>query len=254
MPPSAAVALAVAAEEGGWDGVMVSDAVAEDHTEPLTLLAAIAAVTERVTLGTWVMPLPARDVVAVARGAAAVDALSNGRLLLGVGLGNPTEHEALGTDRDAGPLGARYDAVLEVLTELLEGGTVTRHDPFVDLEGVSLNVACVQQPRPPVLCAVQSESEAPLRRAATVEGLMPFWAGLAEGADPEVEQGARERGLRDLLTSYRRFAPGGGTVVAPRLARYGVAYDELCEELGIDWQLSCDDLDVDAVRAGPPAG
>lgn len=252
MQPSAVIELAVAAEEGGWDGVFVSDAVQEDHTDPLTLLSAVAAVTSDVRLGTWVIPLPARDVVAVARAAAVVDALSGGRLLVGVGLGNETEHAGLGTDRGAGSLGARYDAAVEVLAELLTGAAVTRHDAFHDLEGVALNQTCVQQPRPPILCAVQSDSEAPLRRAARMDGLMPFWPGVAEGQDPDVEAGAAERGLRDIVAAYERHAGEPGTVVAPRTAHLGASYDAACDELGVAWQLTCDDLDADALRAGPP--
>jgi alkanesulfonate monooxygenase SsuD/methylene tetrahydromethanopterin reductase-like flavin-dependent oxidoreductase (luciferase family) len=121
--PDETLELAVAAEAAGWDGVFLSDAVQESHTEPFTLLAAVAARTEKVTLGTWVTPLVARDVVHVARSAANVDQLSGGRLLLGFGLGNATEHEGLGIERKR--LGSRYDAALAVLDGLLRGDTVT---------------------------------------------------------------------------------------------------------------------------------
>lgn len=99
--PTETLELAVAAEAAGWDGVFVSDAVQESHTEPFTLLAAVAARTTTVALGTWVTPLVARDVVHVARSAANVDRLSGGRLVLGFGLGNATEHDGLGIGRTA---------------------------------------------------------------------------------------------------------------------------------------------------------
>ncbi len=44
-----------------------------------------------------------------------------------------------------------------------------------------------------------------------------------------------------------------GTVLLPRLERLGPAYDELCAELGAGWLRTCDPLDLDGVRAGPPA-
>ena len=250
--PAAVVEFAVAAEEAGWDGVFVSDAVMEQHTEPFTLLAAAAARTERITLGTWITPLVARDVVAVARAVANVDQLSAGRLLLGVGLGNQVEHDALGVPRER--LGERYDAALDVLAALLAGEAVTRHDDWFDLDEVALNVRPVQQPRPPILLASTWPADTPLRRAGRWDGAMPYWPGTAEGLDDEVDAGTNLRQLRELMGHYRQHAEADdGIVLVPRLRRYGDAYDELCAELGVAWQLTCDPLDLDEVRAGPPA-
>lgn len=243
--PTATVELAVAAEEAGWDGVFVSDAVQEEHTEPFTLLAAVAARTERVALGTWVTPLIARDVVHVARSAANVDQLSGGRLLLGFGLGNPTEHDGLGVERSR--LGARYDAALEVLDGLLRGEVVTHHDDWFALEEVQLNVRPVQQPRPPVLLGGTWPATAPVDRAARWDGYLPEWPGMY----PDAADGALEGELRELVAYYRDQG-GDGTIVVPRLSRYGSDYDDLCVELDIDWVMTCDPLDLDGVRAGPP--
>lgn len=248
--PDAVLELAVAAEEAGWDGVFVSDAVLEGHTEPWTLLAAVAARTERLTLGTWVTPLVARDVVHVARSIANVDQLSHGRVLVGLGLGNQVEHDALGVSRDQ--LAAHYDAALEVLDGLLRGEAVTRHDTWFDLDDVQLNVSCVQDPRPPLLLGCNWPATAPLRRAARWDGTLPFWPGIGEGRDDSIAPGTNERELRELLGSYRD-AGGDGIVVLPRLERLGAAYDELCGELGASWLVTADPHDVDAVRAGPPA-
>ena len=252
MRSGEALELAVAAEAGGWDGVFVSDAVAEDHGEPFTLLAAFAAVTERVTLGTWVTPIAARNVLAVARSAAVVDDLSDGRLLLGVGLGNQVEHRATGVHETGRELGARYDASVEVLSALLAGETVTRPDHGFDLDEVSLNVATSQDPRPPILCAVSWPHRPPVRRAARWDGMMPQWPGLSEGADPEVATGARAGELRELMAAYREEG-GDGDVVVPSLTRFGAGYTELCVELGVTWLLCCDQLTPDDLRQGPPA-
>ena len=238
--------LGVAAEEAGWDGVFVSDAVQESHTEPFTLLAAIAARTQQMTLGTWVTPLIARDVVHVARSAMNVDQISDGRLLLGFGLGNATEHDALGVERSR--LGARYDAALEVLDRLLRGEAVTRHDDWFDLEEVQLNGRPVQDPRPPILLGGTWPATAPVDRAIRFDGYLPEWAGMY----PDAEDGALETGLRELVAYYRSQG-GDGTILVPRLSRYGSDYDELCTELDVDWVLTCDPLDLDGVRAGPPA-
>ncbi len=247
--PGTSVALARAAEDGGWDGVFVSDAVMEDHDDPFVLLAAMAAVTERVVLGTWVTPLVARDVVAVARAAAGVDRLSGGRLVLGIGIGNEVEHRGLGVARDA--LGPRQEAALDVLDRLLRGEEVTVADRDRSLEAVSLRTTPARSPRPPIWLGARWPNRRGFRRAASWDGVMPDWDGLGEGLDPAVPEGAREAQLRDLLGWYRD-AGGDGEVLVPRVDAFGPGHDALCAELGATWLLTCDRLDEDALRAGPP--
>lgn len=234
--PTACLELARAAEGGGWDGVWVSDSAnAEDtpYWEPLTLLAAMAAVTDRVQLGTWVVPLPARDPVAVARGAAVLAELAPGRVRLGFGLGNPPEHAAVGVEREG--LGARYDAAVEVVHALLHTGEVTRHDDWFDLDGVVMHTP---DAIPQLLFAAMSEADAPLERAARWGGLVPFVDG-----DPDA--------LRDLVGRYRE-AGGSGPVVVPRVASWGTPWDQMVVELEPDWVLHCEDRDAAALADGPP--
>lgn len=247
--PEACIVLAVAAEAGGWDGVFVSDAVMEDHDDPMVLLAAMAARTERITLGTWVVPLVARDVVGVARAAAGVDRLSSGRLVLGLGLGNEVEHRGLGVSR--GGLGSRHEVALDVLDRLLRGEEVTQHDDHHDLEGVVLRTRPARQPRPPIMLAATWPNRVGIRRAARWDGLMPQWPGLGEGRDDDVAEGARIGELQELVGCYRDGG-GDGAVLVPRIDRFGADYDRACAELGVDWLLTCDPLDEDGLRGGPP--
>ena len=96
------------AEEQGWDSIWVTDHVVmsagQEHPyghifEALSTLAYAAALTQRVLLGTSVIVLPQRSAVVVAKEAATIDALSNGRLILGVAAGwNDKEFAFIGAD------------------------------------------------------------------------------------------------------------------------------------------------------------
>ncbi|MCA1553867.1 MAG: LLM class flavin-dependent oxidoreductase, partial [Chloroflexi bacterium] len=84
------------AEREGFDSLWVTDHVimaqGQEHPyghiyEALTTLAVVAGMTERVRLGTSIIVLPQRSAVVVAKEVATLDALSNGRVILGVGAG-----------------------------------------------------------------------------------------------------------------------------------------------------------------------
>src|SRR5512135_2137776 len=77
--------LAHIAEDSGWDGVFMGDAIwCED---PMICLAAAATATSRIRLGTMVVPVPLRRPWKLASEAIALDHLSDGRLTLGLGAG-----------------------------------------------------------------------------------------------------------------------------------------------------------------------
>src|SRR5690242_3610271 len=91
--PRAVVELAQAADAAGWHGFFLWDHVLWTNPEPLPVadpwvtLAAIAQATEQIRIGPLVTPLPRRRPWQVAREAATLDALSGGRVTLGVGIG-----------------------------------------------------------------------------------------------------------------------------------------------------------------------
>ncbi|WP_275106921.1 LLM class flavin-dependent oxidoreductase [Nocardia terpenica] len=83
------VELVVGAERRGFDSVWVGDSLLRARIEPLTLLAAVSSVTERITLGTAVLIPAYRNPVQAALTIASLDLLAEGRLILGVGGGFP---------------------------------------------------------------------------------------------------------------------------------------------------------------------
>ena len=115
------------AEELGYDHVWVTEHhFIDDGYTPsvLPIAAAIARLTSRVRIGTWVLLLPLHNAIRVAEDAATVDVLSNGRFDLGVGLGYRIEEfEGFGVDRRH--RASLMDESLEIITRTLNGETVS---------------------------------------------------------------------------------------------------------------------------------
>jgi probable F420-dependent oxidoreductase len=133
--------------------------------EPLIVLAYLAAVTRRVLLGTSVYLLPLRNPVLAAKQVVSLDRLSEGRLVLGVGVGwLEGEFAALGVPYRQ--RGSRTDEAIAVLKALCaqDGGEFQgRHHSFT---GVDFYPKPLQQPHPPLW--IGGRSGAAVRRAARV--------------------------------------------------------------------------------------
>jgi probable F420-dependent oxidoreductase len=190
---AAAARWATRAEELGFDSVWVSDhffysfaRYGADPTpipslEPLTTLAGIAAVTDRVRIGTLVLCAPFRHPALLARTAASIDLLSGGRLDLGLGAGwMQEEFDAFGYR--FGEIGERFDALeesLEVLGRLFGGDPVTYDGPTVTLREAVLAPA---PERPPPVWVGGKGGPRLLRLAARLaEGWNTVWRVSPEG-------------------------------------------------------------------------
>jgi alkanesulfonate monooxygenase SsuD/methylene tetrahydromethanopterin reductase-like flavin-dependent oxidoreductase (luciferase family) len=177
--PATLARLAVRAEARGWDGVFVWDHVqyrppVAAVTDPWIALAAMAAATERIELGPMVTPLARRRPWIVARQAVALDRLSGGRFVLGLGLGLDSsggELSRFGEEIDDRRRAAMLDEGLDVLTRLLSGERV-------DHEGEAYRVRDVQfLPTParpggiPIWLAARWPNRRPVERALRHDGL-----------------------------------------------------------------------------------
>jgi probable F420-dependent oxidoreductase len=119
------VTVAKAVEAAGWDGLAFTEHPAGGYRwlaeggghqtlDPFVALGAAAAVTERITLLTYLAVVPYRNPLLLAKAAASVDLISNGRFVLGVGTGYlKTEFFALGVDFDE--RNELFDEALDVL-------------------------------------------------------------------------------------------------------------------------------------------
>jgi len=122
-------------------------------------LTALALRTQRIGFGPLVSPMTFRHPALLARMAAAVDQLANGRLVLGLGAGwNEAEHEAFGIPLP--PLKERFDRLEEgiaVIKALWTGGPVDLQGRFYPLRGATAYPRPLQRPRPPVLIGGDGE-------------------------------------------------------------------------------------------------
>jgi alkanesulfonate monooxygenase SsuD/methylene tetrahydromethanopterin reductase-like flavin-dependent oxidoreductase (luciferase family) len=150
--PRNVVELARAAEETGWDGLFTWDHLGFVEgiatAEPWITLAAVAATTTHLRIGTAVTPVPRRRLQVLAHELAALDLLSGGRVIFGAGLGGvPAEFERFGEDGGLKRRAAMLEEGLPLLARLLEGERVEHRGSFYTIEGVSLAPLPVQRPR-----------------------------------------------------------------------------------------------------------
>jgi alkanesulfonate monooxygenase SsuD/methylene tetrahydromethanopterin reductase-like flavin-dependent oxidoreductase (luciferase family) len=162
-------AIARAAEETGFDSIWVGDHLLyrgdgrpeRGPWDCWTILAALAASTTRVEIGPLVACTAFRDPALLARAAAAVDEVSNGRLRVALGSGwNAAEFEAFGLPFDGRT--SRFEEAFDIVRRLLDGGRVTVAAEFNTLVDAVLLPAPTR--RPPLMVG----GEGPRLLAATL--------------------------------------------------------------------------------------
>jgi alkanesulfonate monooxygenase SsuD/methylene tetrahydromethanopterin reductase-like flavin-dependent oxidoreductase (luciferase family) len=146
------------AERIGLDSVWLADQAVPDRLsilEAWTALAALAADTARIRIGTLITNVALRNPMILARQALTVDQVSNGRLDVGIGAGYyEDDHRWLGIDYlDGKGRVERLTEVAEVLDQALRGQRVTHKGTYVQLDDAP-TLLPVQLPRPPIWIAV----------------------------------------------------------------------------------------------------
>ncbi|MFC7486970.1 LLM class flavin-dependent oxidoreductase [Knoellia sp. CPCC 206453] len=193
--------LAVEAEAAGWDGFFVWDQIAWRApvvavADPLVCLAAAATVTSRIALGPMVSPLARRRPTKLARETVSLDRLSNGRLILGVGLGSDRfaqEYSRTGEPVEDRTRAELLDESLEILRAAWTGEPVHHSGAHHLVDNLTF------EPRPvrgtiPVWVAGFPGNLRPLRRAAAHDGFFPV---NLTAADQLAEAVDRVKGLRE---------------------------------------------------------
>jgi hypothetical protein len=190
----------------------------------------------------------------VANAVAALDRLSDGRMLLGTGLGNAVDYEPYGRSYEPAALAGRLDESLELITAFWTGDPVTHEGEHFSVEEATVRPTPVQEPRVPILSGAWWPNKRPFHRGASWDGIMPYYASLTDdGTGPHGEQATGEplAEVRDSLEYYRDIADDPGEVVLPELPDVDVPTEEFAK-LGVTWQLT-NGTDRETVRSGPPA-
>ena len=118
--------------------------------DPLISLAHVAAATKTIRLGTGVNIFPQTNPLLFAKQAASLDALSGGRLTLGLGIGwLAEEYRAMGTPFER--RGARFDDYLEAVKKVWSGDVVEHESEFLSWHGFKSYPTPAQKPHPPIL-------------------------------------------------------------------------------------------------------
>jgi probable F420-dependent oxidoreductase len=211
--PSFYAPLARAAEDAGYDSMVVPDSICypeqsasvypfnpdgtreflEDKpfVEPFSLIPALGMVTSRLRFVTFVLKLPVRNPVLVAKQATSTAVLTDGRLALGVGT-SPWREDYDVLAADWASRGQRMDESIAILRGLSAGGYFEFHGKTYDLPAIKI----APVPAAPIPVLIGGHADAALRRAAAIgDGWMHG------GGDP-----AQLPGLLSRLAALRREA------------------------------------------------
>jgi len=143
------------AEEKGYDSVWVGEHHTSHaaHFPPLLTLAAVSQHTKKIKLGTGVLILPLHNPLSIAEDFAMLDIISGGRAIIGIGIGfRKEEFNAFGVSLSN--RAKRFEEQLKIIKKLLEEHSVTYEGEFYYLNNVTMNLKCVQDPRPPIWIGV----------------------------------------------------------------------------------------------------
>jgi alkanesulfonate monooxygenase SsuD/methylene tetrahydromethanopterin reductase-like flavin-dependent oxidoreductase (luciferase family) len=267
--PRTAAALAADAEAVGWDGIFTYDAIAigdEEMWDPWILLAGIAAATERIRLGALVFAPSRRRPWKLAREIVTLDHLSNGRLVVPVGLGalDDAGFGNVGEPVDARTRARLLDETLAIIDGLQSGEPFAFQGDHYRFGPMTFRPRPVQRPRVPVWVVGAWPHERSMRRAIRWDGLVVQALGPdgkpASGPEvlPEIVAWVREGRARAGLDGPFEIVVGGTTPADDPAAATAIARAH--EVAGASWWTEVDwaNPSLDALRAriqaGPPRG
>jgi probable F420-dependent oxidoreductase len=244
-PADEQFALARMVEARGFDSIWCGDHLSFNTPiyESITLLASYAGITSRIKLGTAVYLLALRSAAVAAKVTATLDALSNGRLIFGVGVGgeNPKEFELAGVPHRE--RGARVTEAIDVVRALWRDTPATFKGRFSSFEGVSIAPKPVQKSGPPIWLG--GRSDAALARAGRQGDGWVSYVVTADRYAQSLEKiraaaHAAGRTLDDFATAHLTFITVGSDYESAKQAwverlstRYAQDFGPLAQKYGV---------------------
>jgi alkanesulfonate monooxygenase SsuD/methylene tetrahydromethanopterin reductase-like flavin-dependent oxidoreductase (luciferase family) len=250
------------AEASGWDGFFVWDhlsiAGVQRLADPWMALALIAQATDKIRVGPLVTPLYRRHPAKLAFETVTLDHLSNGRLIMGAGLGSDMfgEISAFGGPLDDKVRAQMLDEGLAVLIGLWTGEPFYFEGKHYHLKHAQVSPACMQVPRIPIWIAASWQRTAPMRRAARYEGMVAVRGDLGLLSPAQIkEMAVYAQGFRPSDTPFDIVHFGSTIELQPLEARELIAS---YAQAGVTWWIET--LPIEArldqarrrIRLGPP--
>lgn len=188
--------VAIRAEALGFRDLWVTENTLDHVTsfDPVVILTYAAALTSRIGLGASVLVLPVHDPRMVAHQWATLDQVSNGRAIMGVGIGRPVHYAEFQVSAEARV--ARFREQIEMIRALWSGDPVTHHGRFYHVDNVKLGIRPVQAPLPIWMGVGHPDA---IRRSAV---LADGWMGAGGSATDDFRRAVPM--LRDALEKAGR--------------------------------------------------
>jgi len=256
--PSFYLPLARAAEEAGYDAMVIPDSICyprhaestypynpdgsreflEDKPflEPFSLIPALGAVTSRIRFVTFVVKVPVRNPVLLAKQATSTAVLTGSRLVLGVGTSPWREdYDVLGVDWAR--RGRRLDESIAILRGLAAGGYLEHHGEIYDVPAIKI----APVPAEPIPVLIGGHSDAALRRAARLGDGWMHGGGdpadlprlLARLAEFRRQAAAEEERPEGMAAAHQPQPPRGYEIHVISMDAYTVDGVRRLEEQGV---------------------
>ena len=263
--PRIVAKLSQVAEETGWDGVFLGDAIwCED---PMIGLAAAAMVTDKIRLGTMITPVPLRKPWKLASESVALDHLSNGRLSLGLGAGavwmgwQAFPDEVTNNKSRAEMLDETID-ILTLLYQRKQFDYEGRHYrlKLTQLDEIHYPPKPVQQPRIPLWCVGIWPGKKSMQRVLKCDGMIVEKRNLENQPEDVTADDVRE--IKAYIDAHRNSQTPFELVLNGNVAELDRSQlqDKLLPliDAGVTWWIdglwdATEEKAIERIRRGPPS-